>query len=130
LSIFIGIASINDNDVFAQIDYNSDTMANTAFANITQDSEKYSTFEYYNDGNIDNQTFNESMKKMDDFFAGSLDNYQQPFNEDILSNFGESLSNSVFNDTSIFALLSYSLVDNVKVVGTQIIDNNSINVTI
>jgi hypothetical protein len=130
LSIIIGILSINDNEIFAQIDYNNDTMADNAFANTTQDFEKYSIFEYYNDGNIDNQTFNESMKKMDDFFSGSLHNYQQPFNEDILSNFGESLSNSVFNDTSIFALLSYSLVDNVKVLGAQIIDNNSINVTI
>ena len=132
LSIIIGIVSINDNEIFAQIDYNNDTMADNAFANTTQDFEKYSTFEYYNDGNIDNQTFNESMKKMDDFFAGSIDTYQQPFNEDsdILSNFGKSLSNSIFNDTSIFALLSYSLVDNVKVAGAKIIDNNSINVTI
>lgn len=105
-------------------------MVNNAFANTTQEYEKYSTFEYYNDGNIDNQSFNDSMKKMDDFFTGSLDTYQQPFNEDILSNFGESLSNSLFNDTSIFALLSYSLVDNVKVVGAQVIDNNSINVTL
>ena len=130
MSIIIGNVSINDNEIFAQIDYNNDTMADTAFANTTQDFEKYSTFEYYNDGNIDNQTFNDEMKKMDDFFAGSIDTYQQPFNEDILSNFGKSLSNSIFNDTSIFALLSYSLVDNVKVAGAKIIDNNSINVTI
>jgi hypothetical protein len=87
-------------------------------------------YRVYPDGNIDNQTFNDEMKKMDDFFAGSIDTYQQPFNEDILSNFGKSLSNSIFNDTSIFALLSYSLVDNVKVAGAKIIDNNSINVTI
>lgn len=131
VTLLLFIFSI-DNEIFAQIDYDNDTMADNAFANTTQDFEKYSTFEYYNDGNIDNQTFNESMKKMDDFFAGSLDNYQQPFNEDsdILSNFGKSLSNSIFNDTSIFALWSYSLVDNVKVAGAKIIDNNSINVTI
>ena len=131
VTLLLFIFSI-DNEIFAQIDYDNDIMTDNAFVNTTQDFEKYSTFEYYNDGNIDNQTFNESMKKMDDFFSGSLDNYQQPFNEDsdILSNFGKSLSNSIFNDTSIFALLSYSLVDNVKVAGAKIIDNNSINVTI
>ena len=131
VTLLLFIFSI-DNEIFAQIDYDNDIMADNAFANTTQDFEKYSTFEYYNDGNIDNQTFNESMKKMDDFFAGSLDNYQQPFNEDsdILSNFGKSLSNSIFNDTSIFALLSYSLVDNVKVAWAKLIDNNSINVRI
>lgn len=129
VTLLLFIFSI-DNEIFAQIDYDNDTMADNAFANTTQDFEKYSTFEYYNDGNIDNQTFNDEMKKMDDFFAGSIDTYQQPFNEDILSNFGKSLSNSIFNDTSIFALLSYSLVDNVKVAGAKIIDNNSINVTI
>jgi hypothetical protein len=72
---------------------------------IQLDSEEDSTFEYYNDGNMDNQMFNESMTKMDDFFSGNIDNYpQQQFNEDnnILSDFEKSLSNSIFNDTSIF----------------------------
>jgi hypothetical protein len=69
---------------------------------------------------------------MNDFMGSNLDKYQQQFNDDnnILLDFGKSLSNSIFNDTSIFALLSYSLVDNVKVVGAQVIDNNSINVTL
>jgi hypothetical protein len=70
---------------------------------------------------------------MDDFFSGSIDNYpQQQFNEDnnILSEFGKSLSNSIFNDTSIFGVLGYSLIDNVKVIGAKVIDNNSINVTL
>jgi hypothetical protein len=117
----------------AQIDYNNDTSANIAFANSTQDSEEDSTVEYYNDGNMDNQAFNDSMTKMDDFFSGNIDNYpQQQFNEDnnILSDFGNSLSNSIFNDTSIFGVLGYSLIDNVKVIGAKVIDNNSINVTL
>lgn len=81
--------------------------------------------------NIDGSTLSDSLNTMDDFFGDNLDKYQQQFNEqDILSGFGKSLSNSIFNDTSIFALLSYSLVDNVKVAGAQVIDNNSINVTI
>ena len=83
---------------------------------------------------MDNQTFNDSMTKMDDFFSGNIDNYpQQQFNEDndnILSEFGKSLSNSIFNDTSIFGVLGYSLIDNVKVIGAKVIDNNSINVTL
>ena len=41
-----------DNEIFAQIDYNNDTTAGIAFANTTHDSEKDSTFEYYDD-NID-----------------------------------------------------------------------------
>ena len=67
------------------------------------------------------------------FFSGNIDNYpQQQFNEDnnILSDFGKSLSNSIFNDTSIFGVLGYSLIDNVKVIGAKVIDNNSINVTL
>ena len=64
---------------------------------------------------------------MDDFFSGNIDNYpQQQFNEDnnnILPDFGKSLLNSIFNDTSIFGVLGYSLIDNVKVIGAQVIDN-------
>ena len=119
VTLLLVIFSI-DNEIFAQIDYNNDTSANTAFANTTQDSEEGSTVEYYNDGSMDNQTFNDSMTKMDDFFSGNIDNYpQQQFNEDndnILSEFGKSLSNSIFNDTSIFGVLGYSLIDNVKVI--------------
>ena len=133
VTLLLVIFSI-DNEIFAQIDYNNDTSANTAFANTTQDSEEGSTVEYYNDGSMDNQTFNDSMTKMDDFFSGNIDNYpQQQFNEDndnILSEFGKSLSNSIFNDTSIFGVLGYSLIDNVKVIGAKVIDNNSINVTL
>jgi hypothetical protein len=132
VTLLLVIFSI-DNEIFAQIDYNNDTSADIAFANTTQDSEEGSTVEYYNDGSMDNQTFNDSMKKMDDFFSGNIDNYpQQQFNEDnnILSEFGKSLSNSIFNDTSIFGVLGYSLIDNVKVIGAKVIDNNSINVTL
>ena len=32
-------------------------------ANTTQDSEEGSTVKYYNDGSMDNQTFNDSMNK-------------------------------------------------------------------
>jgi len=133
VTLLLVIFSI-DNEIFAQIDYNNDTSADIAFANTTQDSEEGSTVEYYNDGSMDNQTFNDSMNKMDDFFSGNIDNYpQQQFNEDnnnILPDFGKSLSNSIFNDTSIFGVLGYSLIDNVKVIGAQVIDNNSINVTL
>ena len=122
VTLLLVIFSI-DNEIFAQIDYNNDTSANTAFANTTQDSEEGGTVEYYNDGSMDNQTFNDSMTKMDDFFSGNIDNYpQQQFNEDndnILSEFGKSLSNSIFNDTSIFGVLGYSLIDNVKVIGLK-----------
>ena len=132
VTLLLVIFSI-DNEIFAQIDYNNDTSADTAFANTTQDSEEGSTVEHYNNGSMDNQTFNDSMNKMDDFFSGKIDNYpQQQFNEDnnnILSEFGKSLSNSILNDTSIFGVLGYSLIDNVKVIGAQVIDNNSINVT-
>jgi hypothetical protein len=133
VTLLLVIFSI-DNEIFAQIDYNNDTSTDIAFANTTQDSEEGSTVEYYNDGSMDNQTFNDSMTKMDDFFSGNIDNYpQQQFNEDndnILSEFGKSLSNSIFNDTSIFGVLGYSLIDNVKVIGAKVIDNNSINVTL
>ena len=120
VTLLLVIFSI-DNEIFAQIDYNNDTSADIAFANTTQDSEEGSTVEYYNDGSMDNQTFNDSMNKMDDFFSGNIDNYpQQQFNEDnnnIFYRFGKSLSNSIFNDTSIFGVLGYSLIDNVKVIG-------------
>jgi hypothetical protein len=115
------------------LDYNNDTSTDIPFANSTQDSEEDSTVEYYNDGNMDSQAFNDSMTKMDDFFSGNIDNFpQQQFNEDnnILSNFGKSLSNSIFNDTSIFGVIGYSLIDNVKVIGARVIDNDSINVTL
>jgi hypothetical protein len=132
VTLLLVIFSI-DNEIFAQKDFNNDTSADIAFANTTQDSEEGSTVEYYNDGSMDSQAFNDSMKKMDDFFSGNIDNYpQQQFNEDnnILSEFGKSLSNSIFNDTSIFGVLGYSLIDNVKVIGAKVIDNNSINVTL
>jgi hypothetical protein len=133
VTLLLVIFSI-DNEIFAQINYNNDTSANIAFTNSTQDSEEGSTVEYYNDGSMDNQTFNDSMTKMDDFFSGNIDNYpQQQFNEgndNILSEFGKSLSNSIFNDTSIFGVLGYSLIDNVKVIGAKVIDNSSINVTL
>ena len=118
VTLLLVIFSI-DNEILAQIDYNNDTSADIAFANSTQDSEEDSTVEYYNDGNMDSQAFNDSMTRMDDFFSGNIDNYpQQQFNEDnILSDFGKSLSNSIFNDTSIFGVLGYSLIDNVKVIG-------------
>ena len=119
--------------ILAQIDYNNDTSTYIAFANSTQDSEEDITVEYYNDGNMDSQAFNDSMAKMDDFFSGNIDNYpQEQFNEDnnILSDFGKSLSNSIFNDTSIFGVLGYSLIDNVKVIGVRVIGNDSINVTL
>ena len=130
ITLLLVIFSI-DNEIFAQIDFYNDTMANIAFANTTHDSEDDSTLENYDDY-IDGQTFNDSMNRMDDFFGGNVDKYQQQYNEnnDILSDFGKSLSNSIFNDTSIFAVLGYSLIDNVKVVGAQVIDNNSINVTL
>ena len=54
---------------------------------------------------MDSHAFNDSMTTLDDFFRGNIDNFpQQQFNEDnnILSNFRKSLSNSIFNDTSIF----------------------------
>lgn len=132
VTLLLVIFSI-DNEILAQINYNNDTSADIAFANSSQDSEEDSTVEYYNDGNMDSQAFNDSMTKMDDFFSGNIDNYpQQQFNEDnnILSGFGKSLSNSIFNDTSIFGVLGYSLIDNVKVIGAKVIDNNSINVTL
>jgi len=132
VTLLLVIFSI-DNEILAQIDYNNDTSADIAFSNTTQDSEEDSTVEYYNDGSMDNQTFNDSMSKMDDFFSGNIDNYpQQQFNEDnnILSGFGKSLSNSIFNDTSIFGVLGYSLIDNVKVIGAKVIGNDSINVTL
>jgi hypothetical protein len=117
----------------AQIDYNNDTSTDIPFANSTQDSEEDSTVQYYNDGNMNSQAFNDLMTKMDDFFSGNIDNFpQQQFNEDnnILSNFGKSLSNSIFNDTSIFRVLGYNLIDNVKVIGARVNDNDSINVTL
>lgn len=132
VTLLLVIFSI-DNEILAQIDYNNDTSADIAFANSSQDSEEDSTVEYYNNGNMDSQAFNDSMSKMDDFFSGNIDNYpQQQFNEDnnILSGFGKSLSNSIFNDTSIFGVLGYSLIDNVKVIGAKVTDNNSINVTL
>jgi hypothetical protein len=132
VTLLLVIFSIN-NEILAQIDYNNDTLTDIPFANSTQDSEEDSTVEYYNDGNMDSQAFNDSMTKMDDFFSGNIDNFpQQQFNEDnnILSNFGKSLSNSIFNDTSIFGVLGYSLIDNVKVIGARVIDNDSINVTL
>ena len=42
VTLLLVIFSI-DNEIFAQIDYNNDTSANTAFANTTQDSEEGST---------------------------------------------------------------------------------------
>jgi hypothetical protein len=133
VTLLLVIFSI-DNEIFAQIAYNNDTLADIPFTNTTHDSEEDRTVEYYNDGSMDSQAFNDSMNKMDDFFSGNIDNYpQQQFNEDnnnILSEFGKSLSNSIFNDTSIFGVLGYSLIDNVKVIGAQVIDNNSINVTL
>lgn len=53
----------------AQIDYNNDTSTDIPFPNSTQDSEEDSTVEYYNDGNMDNQAFNDSMTKMMTFSA-------------------------------------------------------------
>jgi hypothetical protein len=132
VTLLLVIFSI-DNEIFAQKDFNNNTSADIAFANTTQDSEEGSSVEYYNDGSMDSQAFNDSMKKMDDFFSGNIDNYpQQQFNEDnnTLSEFGKSLSNSIFNETSIFGVLGYSLIDNVKVIGAKVIDNNSINVTL
>ena len=82
VTLLLVIFSI-DNEILAQIDYNNDTSADIAFANSTQDSEEDSTVEYYNDGNMDSQAFNDSMTKMDDFFSGNIDNYpQQQFNEE------------------------------------------------
>lgn len=66
---------------------------------------------------MDSHAFNDSMTTMDDFFSGNIDNFpQQQFNEDnnILSNFRKSLSNSIFNDTSIFGVLGYSSIENVS----------------
>jgi hypothetical protein len=66
---------------------------------------------------MDSHAFNDSMTTLDDFFRGNIDNFpQQQFNEDnnILSNFRKSLSNSIFNDTSIFGVLGYSSIENVS----------------
>ena len=48
----------------------------------------------------------------------------------LLLDFGESISSSIFNNTSSFSALGYSLVDNIKVSGAKIVDNNSVNVTL
>ncbi len=66
---------------------------------------------------MDSHAFNDSMTTLDDFFRGNIDNFpQQQFNEDnnILSNFRKSLSNCIFNATSIFGVLGYSSIENVS----------------
>jgi hypothetical protein len=120
-----------DNETFAQNEFFNETSSDTSFANTIPDYDEGSNVEYY-DYNNNSLAFDESMNRMDDFFRGNMDNYQQPFNEenDILTDFGESLSNSIFNDTSIFGVIGYSLIDNVKVVGAQAMNNNSIKVTL
>ena len=153
--VFFVIFSLN-NEIIAQIEFTNDTNStDNSFVNTMPNYDQGSNVEYYDyntnssafdampnydqgsnveyyDYNTNSSAFDESMNRMDDFFNGNVDNYQQPFSgeNDILAKFGESLSNSIFNDTSIFGVLGYSLIDNVKVIGAQIIDNSSIKVTL
>jgi hypothetical protein len=145
-----------NNEIFAQNEFTNDTSStNNSFGNTMPNYDQGSNVEYYDyntnssafdtmpnydqgsnveyyDYNTNSSAFDESMNRMDDFFSGNMDNYQQPFSgeNDILAKFGQSLSNSIFNDTSIFGVLGYSLIDNVKVIGAQTIENSSIKVTL
>jgi len=125
------IVSLN-NEIFAQNEFTNDTTSiRNSFVNTTPNYDHEGNVEYF-DYNTNNSALDESMNRMDDFFNGNMDNYQKQFSGEnyILAKFGQSLSNSIFNDTSIFGVLGYSLIDNVKVIGAQTIDNSSIKVTL
>lgn len=70
------------------------------------------------------------LSNLNELPNGKFDALKSFDDTQLLLDFGESISSSIFNNTSSFSALGYSLVDNIKVIGAKIVDNNSVNVTL
>lgn len=102
--------------------------------NIKFAQKVFDSFKFTKEANEGNDYLSEellsNLNELPELPNGKFDALKSFEDTQLLLDFGESISNSIFNNTSLFSTLGYSLVDNIKVIGAEIVDNNSVNITL